>query len=333
MRLTWPAPGTDARGSFPRASPPPDMSSVLASLVPVFLVIMAGWLARVTGFVEDKHWPGLEKVTYVVFFPAIIIATLAKAELADVPVGGVGAALVAAILVNAGGLMALRGTMERRLGVAGPSFTSIFQGATRWNTFVALAVAGSLFGERGLALMAVAIAVMIPLLNLLAIGVLVRFAGGPPQSARQIVSAIVTNPFIWSSAIGVFLNATGLPLPRPILGFVEILGAAALGAGLIVVGAGLDMRRLARPGAAHWIAIATKMILLPIVAVSLARTLGVVGDDLVVVAIASSVPTASGGYILAKQMGGDAALMAEIITIQTLAAMLTMPVMITLLTL
>ena len=178
------------------------MSSVLASLVPVFLVIMAGWLARVTGFVEDKHWPGLEKVTYVVFFPAIIIATLARAELADVPVGGVGGALVAAILVNAGGLLALRRAMETRAGISGPSFTSIFQGATRWNTFVALAVAGSLFGERGLALMAVAIAVMIPLLNLMAIGVLVRFAGGPPQSTRQILLAIITNPFIWSSAIG-----------------------------------------------------------------------------------------------------------------------------------
>ena len=57
------------------------MASVLASLVPVFLVIIAGWAARVTGFVEERHWPGLEKVTYVVFFPAIIIHTLARADL------------------------------------------------------------------------------------------------------------------------------------------------------------------------------------------------------------------------------------------------------------
>ncbi|MGJ3263536.1 MAG: AEC family transporter [Salinarimonas sp.] len=309
------------------------MSSVLASLVPVFLIIAAGWLARVTGFVEERHWPGLEKVTYVVFFPAIIIATLAQAELATVPVGGVGGALVAAILVNAGGLIAARKVLARRAGIGGPSFTSVFQGATRWNTFVALAVAGSLHGERGLALMAVAIAVMIPLLNLMAIGVLVRFAGGPAQSTRDILRAIVTNPFIWSSAIGVAINATGLAVPAFALDFVEILGAAALAAGLLVVGAGLDMRRLARPNRAHWIAIATKMLILPFVAVTLARYLGVFGDDLVVVAIASSVPTASGGYILAKQMGGDAPLMAEIITLQTLAAMVTMPVMITLLAL
>lgn len=309
------------------------MTSVLASLVPVFLVILAGWLARVTCFVEEKHWPGLEKVTYVVFFPAIIIATLARAELADVPVGGVGAALVAAIAVNAGGLLAARKALAMRAGISGPSFTSIFQGATRWNTFVALAVAGSLYGERGLALMAVAIAVMIPILNLAAIGVLVRYAGGPPQSAREILRAIVTNPFIWSSAIGVFINATGLVPPMVLIDFVDILGRAALAAGLLVVGAGLDMRRLATPGRAHWIAIAAKMLVLPVVAVTLARLLGVAGDDLVVVAIASSVPTASGGYILAKQMGGDAPLMAEIITLQTVAAMLTMPVMITILAL
>jgi predicted permease len=37
------------------------------------------------------------------------------------------------------------------------------------------------------------------------------------------------------------------------------------------------------------------------------------------------VPTAAASYILARQMGGDAPLMAEIATLQTVLAMLTMP--------
>ena len=39
--------------------------------------------------------------------------------------------------------------LERRLGTDGPAFTSLFQGATRWQTFVALAVAGNLYGDSG----------------------------------------------------------------------------------------------------------------------------------------------------------------------------------------
>ena len=112
------------------------MAAVLASLVPVFLVIIAGWAARVTGFVEERHWPGLEKVTYVIFFPAIIIYTLARADLSQVPVLGMGGAMIAAILIIATLLLAARRMLSAQLAIDGPAFTSLFQGCTRWNTFV-----------------------------------------------------------------------------------------------------------------------------------------------------------------------------------------------------
>jgi predicted permease len=306
------------------------MPPITDSLMPVFLVIAIGWLARLSGFIADKDWSGLEKVTFYVFFPAIIIDTLARADLRAVPVLGVGGALVAAILTIAALLLALRPFLQRAIGLDGPGFTSLFQGSTRWNTFVALAVASSLFGARGVTLMAVAIAAMVPLLNTLAISVLVRFAGGPAQTPRQILHTFVTNPFIWSCAIGLVLNLSGLALPKPVATFVDILGRAALGAGLLIVGAGLDARRLARPQPVHLVSLATKLVMLPVIAVTLAKALGVGGLDLSVTAIAASVPTASGAYVMARQMGGDAALMAEIITIQTIAAMLTMPVMLAL---
>jgi hypothetical protein len=142
----------------------------------------------------------------------------------------------------------------------------------------------------------------------------------------------MTNPFIWSCAIGLALNVSAVPLPKPVASFVDILGGAALGAGLLIVGAGLDARRLARPQPVHLLSMATKLVMLPLIAVTLAKTLGVDGLDLSVTAIAASVPTASGAYVMARQMGGDAALMAELITIQTVAALITMPVMLALLT-
>jgi len=69
-----------------------------------------------------------------------------------------------------------------------------------------------------------------------------------------------------------------------------------------------------------------KLVLLPAVAATLAHRFGVAATDLAVTVTAASVPTSSAAYVLAKQMGGNAQLMAELITIQTLAAFLTMPV-------
>jgi malonate transporter len=307
------------------------MSAVFASLVPTFLLIATGWLCRAPKLVVDKQWAGLERVTFVIFFPALIVDTLARADLSSVPVVGVGGALIGAILLIATIVLALRPVLERRLGIDGPSFTSIFQGATRWNTFVAISVAGSLFGQRGIALIAVAIAAMVPLLNLLAFYVFIRFAGRPRQSAWEILRSFLTNPFIWSCALGLALNLLAPPLPKPLAGYIDIMGRAALAAGLLIVGAGLDIRRLAKPGAPHLIATGLKLFLLPVMAVTLGRFIGLNGDDIVVTMIAASVPSASASYVLARQMGGNATLMAEILTLQTLIALVSMPFLISVL--
>jgi malonate transporter len=307
------------------------MSAVFASLIPTFLIITTGWLCRATGFINEQQWAGLERVTYVIFFPALIIDTLSRADLSAVPVLGVGGALVGAILIMAVLVLALRPVLERHFGIDGPSFTSIFQGATRWNTFVGLAVAGSLFGQRGIALIAVAIAAMVPLLNLLAFYVFIRFAGQPRRSPWEILRSFVTNPFIWSCAVGLALNLLAPPLPKPLAAYIELIGRAALAAGLMIVGAGLDIRRLARPGLPHILAAGLKLVLMPVMAGTLAGLVGVAGDDMTVTIIAASVPSASAAYVLARQMRGNAGLMAEILTLQTLLALLSMPLLISLL--
>ena len=45
-------------------------------------------------------------------------------------------------------------------------------------------------------------------------------------------------------------------------------------------------------------------------------------------AVCSSVPTSSSAYVLARQMDGDAPLLAQIITLQTIFAAITMPIVI-----
>jgi malonate transporter len=115
------------------------MSAAFAALLPVVLLIVAGIVLRHTIMREDEQWKGGERQTYYLLFPALIVDTLASSDLSRVPVFGVGGSLFLAIVLMAFICLALRPLMAARFGVDGPAFSSVMQGATRWNTFVALA--------------------------------------------------------------------------------------------------------------------------------------------------------------------------------------------------
>jgi malonate transporter len=145
-----------------------------------------------------------------------------------------------------------------------------------------------------------------------------------------LLLAIAQNPLIWACVIGFALNLTRLPVPQIVHEFADALGRSSLALGLMVVGAGLRIGELMRPGLAASLTVFLKLIAMPAFAISYALLLGLSGVNLAVVALSASVPAASNSYILAKQLGGDAQLMAQILTLQTVAAALTMPLILSL---
>jgi malonate transporter len=305
------------------------MAAVISALLPVFLLIVLGFILRRSLMRLDTQWHGLERLTYYVLFPTLLIQTLVKADLSSVPVAGVGGALMLSALAMSLLCLALR-PLFSRWNIDGPAFTSIFQGATRWQTYVALAVSSNLFGHTGLALASVAMVAIIPLVNVFSVSVLAHYAAPEKQSLRAIVMTVLTNPLIWACAIGLAVNVTHLPLPQVWHDVAEALGRSSLGIGLLVTGAGLQLAGMFRPSLAASIAVFLKLILMPVLGVALALWFGISGSSLVIVAVCSAVPTSSSAYVLARQMGGDAPLLAQIITLQTILAAVTMPIVIAL---
>ena len=102
------------------------MAIVLAGLLPVFLLIVLGAVLKRTLMRLETQWHGLERLTYYVLFPMLLIQTLVKADLSGIPVAGVGGALLLAALLMSMLCLALRPLLSR-LAVDGPAFTSIFQ--------------------------------------------------------------------------------------------------------------------------------------------------------------------------------------------------------------
>jgi malonate transporter and related proteins len=301
------------------------MNESFAALIPIIALIMTGLVLRQTDFINQVQWAGFERVTYFVLFPAVLIDTLARANLSAVPFMRMGLALVCCILLMAAILLLIKPMLEKKFQIDGPAFTSIFQGATRWNSFVALAMASALFGTQGTTLAAVSVAAMIPLLNILAVGVLARYATPQKLTITGFLRTLISNPFMWSCMIGIAINISGISLPKIVMTYTDMLGKASLSAGLLVVGAGLDLSRLKSPHPGMMISLVLRLFGMPLLGFLIARLFAIDGLTLGVVILSTAVPTASGAYILARQMGGDAVLMAEILTFQTLASMVTVP--------
>lgn len=307
------------------------MLQIIGALVPVFLVILVGYGLTRFRFAAPDDWRQIERIVYYVLFPALIASSIATADLSGLPVIPFASTLVLTVLLAAGLLSVLRRTVGPKLGLEGPAYSSVYQGSLRWNGFVALAAVAVVFGDKGVAVAALAIAIMVPMLNVLSVIALTRHAGKEIPSIANIAKNVVRNPLIIACLTGIALNVTGIGLPEPLGTTASLLGRAALTLGLLAVGAGLDLKAATDNRVLVTLACSIKLILIPIVIAILSTLFGIEGFIRDVLILCGTVPTASSAYVLARQLGGDHALMAAIITGATMAAIVTMPLMLFLL--
>lgn len=284
-------------------------------ILPNFVLIVVGLvLARRFDFGRG-FWSGLEKLVYYVLFPALLFRSLAVARIDF----AAAAPLIAAALAFtfAGFVLSLAPGplfgLERKLLASGS------QCGYRFNTYVGLAIAGSLFGTPGVALAALLLGAMIPLANLLAVGMLAA------HGSRGFLYELATHPLLVSSLAGFAWNAAGLPLPGFADQTLNLLGVSALPAGLLSVGAAMRIEggRGFAPAHAWWLAV--KLGAVPAIAWLLARALGFAGMEAKVLLLCAALPTATNAYILAVRMTGDGSVVATQVTLGTVAAMLTIP--------
>jgi predicted permease len=298
------------------------MAEVTLAVLPVFLLIFLGTLLFRGGLLHRDFWAAAERLTYWLLFPSLIVSTLAGARLSAGEVVPMLAAIDGAILLMTLLALALRAV----LGMSGPELGAFVQGVIRMNTYLGLAVTHALFGPEGLASAAVAVAAIVPLVNLLCVWVLVRWGERTARAGADLLGQLLRNPLIVACVIGIGLNLSGVGMP-PVLGpMLEILGRSALALGLLAVGAALDFGALRRGGLSLGVSAGLKLLVLPVLTALGAKALGVEGTALGVAVLFNALPTASTAYVLARQLGGDYRLMAAMITAQTALSVLTIPI-------
>jgi malonate transporter and related proteins len=303
------------------------MAGIAVAIAPIFLMILLGYGLRRGGIPSVEFWNLNDRLVYWVLMPALFFRQISVADLGASAIGPFAAALCAGFFAAAAfGLVAARAA-----GYAPPVASSVVQGACRFNTFVALAIAEALHGTAGLQLAVLAAALLVPVVNVTIVVLLTFMLGqGGGGLVRRSLRDLARNPLILSIALALVANLGGLGGLPVIDDTAAILGAAALPVMLLCVGANLrvaGMRAAAPPLA---LAAVGKLAVFPLAMLAVLALVPPGALAAQVALIYGALPTGVAAYTLARAMGGDAPLMAAIITVQTLLAFVTIPLTLTL---
>jgi malonate transporter and related proteins len=300
------------------------MLPIFESILPIFLLVVTGNLLRRTPLLDAAGWAGIERLGYWFLYPALLFVTIVNADFSGLRLDALMAALMIAVFAMAAFTFALWPLLGC-VGIAAESeFSSIFQTALRWNGFMAFAIAEKVFPPAGLVVVALAMAIVIVPINLASVYVVTRFADRSADWPK-ILRAMATNPLILAALAAILMRFQPFGLYEPLNETLDLVGRASLGMGLVAIGAGLKPAHLFQLRFAIWLPVVLKLIAFPALLLGLALALGVRGPELEYLALCAAVPTAMNGYLLARQLGGDAELYAAVTTLQTAISFLTIP--------
>lgn len=290
------------------------MLNTFLSILPIFLLIVTGYVAKNYFLLEDGFWKSVDKLVYYVFFPSLLLLDISRANFDNAGtstaiVATVGGTLMVAAFIFAG---------QHVIKVRNDLFTSIFQGGVRYNSYVFIALSQSLFGAEGVALSGVFVAYMIVTTNIMSVLVMNHYGNGGGKSFKGTLVAIVKNPLIIGALLGLSINMIGLNITGAIKQFLGYLGSAATPLSLMSVGSGLMLSMQASRTIATVYAVSLKLLIMPICTMVLLKAQGASGVPANIALLYAAVPCAGNAYILARQMGGDSEAMASIITWTTM---------------
>ncbi len=278
-------------------------------------MIFAWGLNRFT-FLNREIWVALEKIVYWILFPALLIASASRAKLVwedNVPM----------LLLLAVGMisMALIAYSAKWIWQPDPvSHHSGIQTTFRFNTFIAFAVALRLGGEDGLALMAIAVASLVPLSNALSIISLSR------NSQRSVLLELIKNPFVIATVFGLFINLCNIRLPDFIHSNLQRMGSASITIGLMTVGASLTWVSAKKDMALVFFWTILKLVIFPLFVFTVGHyVLHLPKPQLTTAVVIACVPTATSAFVMATRMGGNGPIVSLTISLMTIGAAFTMP--------
>ena len=294
---------------------------------PVFILIILGNLLRRIGLPDLSFWHVSDKLIYWVLIPALLFHHVSQITLSSTMLANYAVVILSGLFV----VTTLSFIAGKLFGYTPQIWTSVMQGAARHNAFIALAIAGSLFGNKGLALGAIFMVILIPVINIVIVSAMTstlnqEVGNNSRPSIFDVLFELIKNPFILAIATGLVISFVDVERIIIIHETTGLLGSAALPIMLLSIGANIKIREISLTITPIIIANVLKLLVFPIVVFFVAKSMNLSLFETTIAVIFAAVPTAASSYSLAKQFRAETQLMTSIITIQVALSFITIPI-------
>ncbi|KND58037.1 malonate transporter [Candidatus Paraburkholderia schumanniana] len=293
-------------------------------ILPIFAIILTGWLAGVSGYMPRELAASLMRFAYYIAMPALVFLMIADETLHSLldwrflaAFGGGSMICFAAVLI-----------FERTARRASAGKSAMLAAAVSMtNTgFVALPILKTLYGKPGVLAAAVATVfvggVMFPLLVVLL--EIDRFDASRKIHAGALIRQIATNPVILATICGLFWSVLGLHLPGPLASFLTILGEALTPCALFAIGLDLTLSELRERLNVYALLTVLKLAVMPLVVYALCLAARLDRTAIIAAVVCAAVPTAKSAYVLAVEYDVEKSVLGAVISMTTLFSIVTL---------
>lgn len=297
-----------------------DILFTLDIVTPIFLIIFMGVILKKYGLLTDSFITCATSLVYKIALPVMVFLNIARADFHSFfdfrMVCIILASTLILFLVLWFGTKAVIPDVKNR---------GVFQqGSLRGNyAIVGFAVIQSLYGDDGLAKAAILLAFILPLNNILAIISLSAGSGNEKSILKQFMETLL-HPLVLAVVVAVPFSLLRIELPAVAVKTGGYLSAMVLPLALMAIGASLKFKTSKTDTLLTGAAAALKLLLFPAIQLCAAYLLNFRGEDLGILAIFWSVPTAVVSYIMAEGMNSNGRLAAGIVAISTVFSIISM---------
>ncbi|MBW6423624.1 AEC family transporter [Rhizobium sp. XQZ8] len=299
------------------------MSSVFVNVVPVFVLILIGWVMAKTGILKQETGDALGEFVFKIAVPMLIFRTLADAHFEGVSPFRLWGAYFAGVAVTwtVGHLVATRlFKRDAKMGVI-----TGMSGSFANNVFIGLPLVDHMVGKDGLVAISILLAIHLPLMmvigTILMESAAAKVDGGEKRGVgavlKQVGSNLARNPLVIGLLAGVIFNLSGITMTPAIGIVVNQLAAAASPVALISIGMALTRYPIRGDIGLSATSAALKLLLLPAMVFTITHLMGLPRDWSAALVLTSSVPTGINAWLIAQRFRSGHSLAASVISITT----------------
>lgn len=285
---------------------------------PIFLTLIIGyWLAKI-GLLRDAFVDDASRLVFLITLPVLLFINIFTAD----------AELGQELPLLSAGLLGTLVTIPLAWLAAQPLVrgdrSAFIQGAFRGNLgIIGLAWGANAYGSSGLAQAALLMAVITIFYNLAAVALFAVYSQEIKFSWRKLAVDIAQNPLIVAIVLALICKQLDLRFPQMLLQTGNYLASITLPLALLCIGASLDFSLLRRSSLTAFGAVGFKLLLVPVVFLLFGWLFRLPAQSMGVLLLLACAPSATVSFVMARALGGNSRLAANIVALSTLLCIIT----------